>query len=290
MGLVGIPPEVPLADEYFDEASFNEFLATNMGMYAYPLEDFTNIWGLGDVEITASARLLRGGFRVDSLGERSTLRYQLGVGGMVRLGTGSQEDPNRFLDLDPADGQMDLEGSVFGLVEIGGWFGGWGLLRYGIQMEGEVFRRIASPGQTLPDWGRLAPLKWTPGNYLELDLNPQLYLTPDMAFGVRYHFWHKGEDSYVLQDIDPEILAQKNYPDPALLNQETERTLHEVGFSATYSTLAARERRETPIPLLVRATYFHPVMGSGGQTPKGGRIQVGLTVYRSFWGGTPRAN
>ena len=284
MGISGVPGEVPLAEEYLNEESFGEFLATRRGMEAMPLEDFTTPWALGDVEITASAKVLQRGFLADSLGERSSLRYQVGVGALVRLGTGSQADPNRFLDLDPADGQMDLEGSVFGLLEMGDRFGGWGLLRYGIQMEGEVLRRIASPDQTLPNWLRLAPLKWTPGNYLEMELNPQVCLTPDMTFGVRYHLWHKGEDSYFLQDIDPEILAQLNYPDPALLNQETEQTLHEVGLSATYSTLAANERGETPIPLMIRATYFHPLMGSGGQTPKGGRIQVGLTLYRTLWG------
>ena len=285
LGLSGIPQEVPLAEEFLNEDGFDAFLATRRGMDAAPLENWTTPWVMGDVEVTASARVLQSGFQADSIGERPTLRYQVGVGALVRLGTGGQADPNRLLDLDPADGQMDLEGSVFGMVEMGDRFGGWGHLRYGIQLEGEVLRRIAAPGQALPNWGRLAPLNWTPGNYLELELNPRIHLTPDMTFGVRYHLWHKGEDSYALQPIDPELLAQLNYPDPALLNQETEQTLHEVGISTTYSTLAANDRGETPFPLLVRATYFHPIMGSGGQTPKGGRFQVGLTLYRTLWGG-----
>jgi hypothetical protein len=106
-----------------------------------------------------------------------------------------------------------------------------------------------------------------------------------MSFALRYHFWGKGEDKHVLQDIDPEILDLLNYPDPALLNLETEEQLHEVGFGASYTTVDANRRGEARFPVIIRALYFHPFMGSGGQTPKGARLQVGLTLYRTIWGG-----
>jgi hypothetical protein len=203
----------------------------------------------------------------------------------VRLGTGKLVDPARFFDQDAGDGQLDLEGNVFGLLELGSRFGAWGQIRYGIQQEGEVFRRIAEPSHALPAYDRTAPVKWTPGNYLEVDLNPRFFLTPEMSFGARYHLWWKGEDSYVLGNVNPDVQDPAELPPAELLNLETEQRLQEVGFSATFSTLGPHARGEASLPLYIRATYFHPVNGSGGQTPKGGRFQVGVTLFKTLWGG-----
>jgi hypothetical protein len=285
MGLIGVPTTVPLADGYMTEEEFASFMDTPRGMDAAPLEDITIPWSLGDVEITASALVLRGGSDPDSMSEGRHLRYQVGVGALVRLATGTQTFPNRLLTVDPSDAQMDIEGSVFARAELGDRWGGWGHFRFGVQREGEATRRITDPDGVLPNWGRTAPLLWTPGNYLDVELSPWFNLTPEMGFAVRYHLWHKGGDSHALQPIDPELLALLNYPDPALLDLETEETLHEVGFSATYTTRAANQRGEARFPAMIRVIYFHPVMGSGGQTPKGARIQAGITLYRTLWGG-----
>ena len=128
-------------------------------------------------------------------------------------------------------------------------------------------------------------MKWTPGNYTELDLNPRLFLNPAMSFGVRYHRWSKGADSYEIGDMDPEVLEQLAYPPVELLEEETEETLTEIGISATFSSLEAHARGEASIPLQLRFTYFRPMSGFGGQTPKGGRFEAGITLFRQLWGG-----
>jgi hypothetical protein len=282
-GITGIPEFVPLAEGYLDEEAFSSLL-TSPAMGAYPLENLTNPFSLGDVEITAAVRVLHHGFKPDSLGELPFFRLQLGVGGLVRLGTGNQGDPNRFFALDPADGQTDFEGSVFGLMELGSRIGGWAHLRYGIQQEGEILRRIADPTEILPPLSRLALLNRTPGNYVDFQFNPRFYFTPEMTFGVRYRFWSKGEDQHSLPPSDPEILAPRSYPAPEYLNYETSETLQELGFNATYSSLAANARGEALLPLLVRFTYMVPFAGAGGQTPKGARFEAGVSVYRTLWG------
>ena len=282
-GITGIPETVPLATDYLDEEGFSSLL-TSPAMGAYPLENWTNPWVMGDVEITAAARVLHHGFTPDSLGDLPFLRFQLGVGGLVRLGTGTQGDPNRFLDLDPADGQVDAEGSVFGLVELGSRLGGWAHLRYGIQQEGTVIRRIAGPTEILPPLSRLALVNRKRGNYMDLQVNPRFYFTPEITFGVRYHLWAKGEDQHTLPPTDPEAPTLRDNPPPEYLNYETRETLQELGFSSTYSTLAANARGESPLPLLVRFTYLFPVAGAGGQTPKSGRFEAGLSIYRTLWG------
>jgi len=188
LGITGLPATVPVSAGYLTEEEFTGFL-NDPKMRAFPLQDYTTPWALGDVEITANVRLLRRGFEPDSMGVLPSLRYQVGGGVLVRLGTGSQEDPARFFDTSVGDGQMDLEGNAFGLVELGSRFGAWGQVRYGIQQEGETFRRITHPSQPLADYDRTAPVKWTPGDYFELDLNPRYFLTPAMTFGLRYRFW-----------------------------------------------------------------------------------------------------
>ncbi|MBT8396601.1 MAG: hypothetical protein KJN92_06530, partial [Gemmatimonadetes bacterium] len=284
LGFSGLPATVPLADGYLDEEGFQEFLGSRH-MRAGSLEDWTVPFLLGDIELTASLRLLRRGFEPDSTGALSRLRFQAGGGVLVRLGTGAKEDPARFFDQGAGDGQMDVEANAFGLVEFGSRFGAWGQVRYGVQMEGEVFRRIAGPSEALPDFLRTVPLKWTPGNYFELDLNPRVFLTPDMSFGARYHLWSKGEDSYVLGAINTEVQDPADLPPADVLNLETKQRLQEVGFSATYSSVGPHARGEASMPLLIRATYFRPVGGSGGQTPKGGRFEAGITIFKTFWGG-----
>ncbi|MGW8264798.1 MAG: hypothetical protein ACWGSQ_00410 [Longimicrobiales bacterium] len=282
-GITGIPETVPLAEDFLDEEGFSSLL-TSPAMGALPLANWTRPFSIGDVEITAAARVLHRGFEPDSLGELPFFRIQLGVGGLVRLGTGSQGDPNRFFDLDPADGQMDFEGSIFGLLELGSRLGGWAHLRYGIQQEGEVLRRIADPTEILPPLDRLALLNRTPGNYVDFQVNPRFYFTPEMTFGVRYRFWSKGEDHHTLPPTDPEAPVPGSYRAPQYLNYETRETLQEVGFSATYSSLAANARGDALFPLVVRFTYMIPFRGAGGQTPKGNRFEAGVSVYRRLWG------
>jgi len=284
LGVSGIPVQVPLAEGYLDTAAFQEFLGSRY-MRAFPLEDWTTPWAIGDAEITVNARLLRRGFQPDSAGTLPSVRVQLGGGVLVRLGTGGQRDPARFFDQDTGDGQLDLEGNVFGLVELGSRIGAWGRVRYGIQTEGETYRRIAAPWNTLPNYSRTAPVRWTPGNYFELDLNPRIFLAPALSFGVRYHLWSKGEDSYSLGNVNPDLQDPSKLPPAELLNQETEQHLQELGFSATYSSLVPNGDRDPGRPLFVRLTYFHPMSGSGGRMPKGGRFEVGLTLFKSLWGG-----
>jgi hypothetical protein len=115
-------------------------------------------------------------------------------------------------------------------------------------------------------------------------LNPRLQLTEAMAVGFRYHLWSKGRDSYEIQPGAPEDLLP-GYPPTDLLEEETEQTLHEAGVSVVYSTLEAHRRGEASLPAHIRFTFFHPLAGSGGRTPRGGRMEAGLSLYRGLWGG-----
>jgi hypothetical protein len=285
LGATDIPTSLPLAQQYLAGEQFQTLLGSQ-AMQAFPLTDFTEPWTLGDVEVTAGLRLFRRGFQPDSLGDLPTLRYQVGAGLLLRLGTGTPDDPSRFLDVGSGDGQTDVEASLFGMTEVGSHFNAWARVRYGVQQEGERSRRIAAPEQALPGVERLAPLRWTPGNYLEADLAPRLQLTDAMAVGFRYHLWSKGEDTYgpgPMTGDRPD--ATEPLPPTDLLERETEETLHELGLSVAYSTMEAHARGEASIPVHIRFNVFRPLTGSGGRTPRGARIVAGLSLYRDLWGG-----
>jgi hypothetical protein len=282
-GITTVPNTMPFAQAPLDHEAFQSFLTDpRYGVHGYPLQTWQSLWSMGDPEIHVAARVLESA-GPDSTGALPYLQYRVGVGGLVRLGMGLQEDPSDFADLGGGDGQMDMEASVFGTVAIGSRFGGWARARYGIQREGSVTRRISAPHEFIPPVTAHTQVSWDPGNYLELELAPFVRLTPRFALSARYRLHSKGRDAYSLSVApDPEAPA---LPPIELLNQETKATTHEVGFGLTLSGLAAAREGNAWFPFEAYAAFFGTMAGSGGQTPKVGRAQVGLRVFRRIWGG-----
>jgi len=71
-------------------------------------------------------------------------------------------------------------------------------------------------------------------------------------------------------------------PNPALLALETERSLTELGFGVTFSSLESPSGRR----MEARFNFARPIAGKGN-TPRGARIDVGLRLFKRLWGGPP---
>lgn len=281
-GVTTVPGTLPFAEAPLDRESFQSFLTDpRYGVRGEPLETWQSLWSIGDPEIHVAVRVLESP-GLDSAGVLPFLQYRVGVGGLVRLGMGKQEDPSNFVDLQTGDGQMDMEASVFGTVAVGSRFGGWARARYGIQREGTVHRRISAPDDFISPVSAHTFVSWDPGNYLDLELAPFFRLTPRFAFSLRYHLYSKGQDSYSLT-VTPDPEAPP-LPPVEFLNQETGATIHELGIGLTLSGLAAAREGKARFPFEAYAAFFGAISGSGGQTPKVGRAQVGLRVFRRIWG------
>lgn len=282
-GVGGVPGTLPLATEPLDRAGF-QGLVTGYGTDAHHgLTTWRGIWELGDVELSTAVRLLDGAVR-DSAGAPARLRYQVGVGALVRLPTGRPDSASNFVDLGSGDGQTDIELRGFGQVVVGRRVGLAADVRYGIQQEGERIRRVAAPGHVLVPASRQAKLSWTPGNYLDAEVVPRFYLTPEFSVGLRYRYYTKAADGYELVggatlDPDPTVAALVD-----LLELETEESLQEVGVGMVFSTLDAWREGRTGFPFEVQAVYRHPLTGSGGTTPRAIRVQVGLRLFWQIWG------
>ncbi len=285
IGIQGVPTSLPLARDPLDGASFARLLEDPaFGIALDPLGDWESRWELGDVEVSGAMRLLAG-VRGDTLDPVPSLRYLLGAGLLVRLGTGSVDSPSNVLDLGSGNGQTDVEGRLFGEVEVRGRFGVWGDLRYGIQRPVRLDRRIAPPGAPLAPRRWLVTVRWTPGSYLQAVVAPWLRLGEGLTVAGTYRLRTKGTDRYEHVITDPQVLDVLNLPPLDVLEEETRETLHEVGISATFSTLPAHARGEARLPFRLRFAYLTAVAGSGGRTPKGSRMEFGVSLFRRFWGG-----
>jgi len=260
-----------------------------VGLNTVPLADRIGLWQLGDIEIQAVFRLLEGGSDVAVAG--GTLlgfAYQVGAGVLVRLGTGSGDDPDIFLDLAGGDGQTDLEGRVFANVRSGR-FGLWNDLRYGVQRPTTVLRRIGPSDLVFVPAANRAMVRWTPGNYLQLELVPRYHVTDAIAFTLGYRMFTKGEDAYerisapIVTNGEGPFPTPPIYTDVSLLEVGTDRTLHELGGGIVFSTLGAAREGRARLPFEARLGVHWGVVGSG-MAPAGVRALVGLRVFRAFWG------
>ena len=278
------PGSLPLAQGPLGEGGLQR-LATDpaFGVVGDSLGTWESPWEMGDVEVHAAVRLLELGAPDPG---RITGRpgLMVGVGGLVRLGTGVPDDPDNFQDLGSGDGQMDVEGRAFADLDFGGRLGVWLDARYGVQMEGELPRRVAPPSVVLAPAASRIPVTWDPGDYLELALAPRWRLTPELAVAARYRFFHETADGYALAGPVGGGGLGTEPPDPTLLEAETRKTLHEAGVGIVYSTLAASRAGETGAPLEARLRYRRAVAGSGGQVRKASRFEAGLRLFWRIWG------
>lgn len=283
LGAGALPGSLPLAGEPLSMEAFREFTTEpEFGIEGTPLDTWQSGLEVGDVELHAAVRLLEGA-PPPAEGPGTRPSHFLGVGALLRLGTGTPDSPENFVDLGTGDGQTDLELRAFGDMTFRSRYGIWADLRYGIQTEGDQIRRIAAPDAVLPPLSSRAPVTWDPGDYGSVEIAPRVHLTPQVAVAARYHFFSKGSDDFALAGApDPEE-GGVQLPDPGLLEQETEVTLHRVGISLVYSTLSAAERGETGFPFEAWIRYRTAVSGSGGQTPKAGRFESGGRLFWRLW-------
>ena len=278
-GVVALPASLPLAETPLDRAGLHALITDPaFGIAAEGLLDWRSEWSLGDIELHADIRLLSSPVENGS-GERNGFSYLLAAGGLLRLGTGSPDDPSRLFDEGSGDGQTDLEVRFFGDLARGGRMGVEAQFIYGTQLEGGRTRRIGSPEELLAPMSNQHELSWKPGNYWRASLIPRLHLTPGFALSLRYQYERLEESSYRWQaaPVDPAL-------EPAVLNLETAHTLHEIGVGMVYSTAQSSARGRSFAPYDILALYRSTIGGSGGSAPKQGRVQVGIRLYWTLWG------
>lgn len=250
------------------------------GIQGSPLGSLEGLWTLGDVELTADVRIVHGELR-DPESATPRLSYTVVGGALVRLGTGTIDDPDIFFDVGSGDGQTDIEGHLFGALQVGRRLGLRAGLRYGVQNARRLVRRVARHEVALPPASTARWVEWTPGAYSLIDLSPRLHLNEELSFAVDYRRWHKGQDTYALFVPEGEGVTPL---DPSVLGIESEMTLQQVGFGIRYSTLSSWRDGEASHPVEAGARVLHSVAGSGGRTPRVTRVEFSVSLFKRLWG------
>jgi hypothetical protein len=278
-GLPGIGAPMVFATERVDEQDFLLLPATlASGVTGQPLGSVRGIWQAGDVEVSATVRLLESGpRRADEPAPR--LRYSVLATLLGRLPTGHVDDPDIFLDVGTGDGQPDLEARLRGAVTIGDRIGVLGGARYGIQRPRTLVRRVAPPEVVLAPLSTRHLLEWTPGAYWGLELAPGFRFSDELSVAAEYRVFRKYRDEYELTG------ASVGAPvDPLVLEEESGVTLHELGGTLRYDTTAGWLAGNSVRPLQLHARVLRAVAGGGGQTPVTTRVEFGVRFFQGIWG------
>ena len=281
-GVTGVPASVPLADAFLTTERIMEMVtdpAYGIGA-AHALGHWRALWGLGDVEVHADARILQSG---TPEGPRHVI---VGGGARVRLPTGTQGDPANFVDAATGDAQID--------VEVRGWmngrwtdrFGLWADFRYGIQLPGTTERRVFDPYFTFAPASSQLQLDWNPGDYQFLELAPWFRVVGPMTVVAGYRYQRKGRDSFTRAAADETGSVQAiGAPDPEILVPHSGASSSRITFGMVYNRDVAAGDGTMGGPLEIRLLYRGVVGGSGGDVPKTGAIEAGFRFFMGLWGG-----
>lgn len=278
-GLSGIGAPMVFADQRVTPEDFP--LLSNragLGVEGDTLGSVRSAWYSGDMEVSATIRLLEGAVR-DSAQVPAKFSYQLLGTFLVRLPTGLADDPDAFLDVGTGDRQTDFEGRLRGMLTLGSRLelrvGG----RYGIQRPRTLIRRVAPPEVVLAPLSSRQLVEWDPGSYFGVEVAPSFHFSPELSIGAEYWAFRKYRDSYTLTGSSVGAPV-----DPTVMEPESGITVHSVGGILRYDTVARRMRTGSTTPLQLHLRIQRDVAGGGGQTPVMTRVEFGVRMFRRFWG------
>lgn len=280
-GVAGVPAAMPLSETLLTYENFLALVtdpAYGIGA-TNPMGQWRGLWKIGDIEVRAAARLFESGER------DGPSHVAAGAGAMVRLPTGTQDDPANFLDAATGDAQTDVE--LRGWMN-GRWRGGFGLwadFRYGIQLGGTTERRVFDPGFTFAPHSSLAKLDWDPGDYQLFEVSPWYRIAESMTVLAGYRYYRKGRDSFALAGGDgtgPPPPATP--PDPAILVPHSAASSGRATIAMVYNRAAPTRDGAAGRPLEIRVAYRRVVAGGGGNVPKAGSLEAGFRFFAGLWG------
>jgi hypothetical protein len=266
-GIAAFSGSLPLPVAPPESTAVDQVLAGDeFGYGASPLNPprTVKLSGIGDIELGLRFGLAQG----------DAVRAVLGA--TVRLPTGKRDDPANFLDIATGDRQTDLVWTLDAGLEPGGPLGLWLSAAYTLQLADRLDMRVTTPGQPLAFASTLATVDRNLGDVLRLSAHPALRLAPDFRAFISAVYERKWADR----------VSRDGAPVPEL-EAFTEREAWAFGAGLLYRLDQGKGGAALPIEasLSYHAAYF----GSGGATPKTGRVALSLRLYYNLWGRTPTA-
>lgn len=286
-GVGGVPSRAPLASapltaEDLQELARNPAFGTGA---AHPLAAWMSLWRLGDIEVRANARVLEVG------GDDAGYRLTAGAGAMIRLPTGTRDDPAHFLDMGSGDGQTDVELRAWTNGQWGARLGLWTDLRYGLQLATVAERRVFDPAFAMPPQRTQFSLEWDPGDYLVAEAAPWYRPVTPMTVFAGFRYYRKGRDAFAYsaapsaEDADgtPQP-TPTSLPDLEVLAGGSAQSSSRIVVGFVYAQSRDSGRGLFGQPLEVRTTYRRVTAGRGG-VPATSSLEVRFRIFVGLWQG-----
>ncbi len=206
--------------------------------------------------------------------DRPGIRYRTTVGARYRFPLSDPDedpylDPDVFLQQPIGTGQADIELELYQDLAFGQKFRVVAGATYGIQLQDELVRRVAAPGQPYAYASQKATVSRDLGDFVEIVLSPRFALTEAMSLAVEYTYWSKGDDVY--ETVGGGVDA---FP----LTLETSQTVHALGIGAYYRTTRLFAAGRAGMPIDLAFLWQTAIGGSGGQTPSAGAVTVSARI------------
>ena len=257
---------------------------TILGLGASPLGTITR-QGLGDIEVSAKFRLF------DTFGmSNDTLRFlpkgtriRQSIAAAVRLGTGTIDTPEHYLDVGTGDGQTDIEVRSFTDIVHNRRFFTSIVGRYTVQLPDQLVRRITdTPEQAFAPRWRERMVERNLGDVIEVSFTPRWMISDFFSLGAQYLFRRKAADTYAGTFVVPPSESGLSAPvtlDARTLALETSGLEQRLGWGLTFSSVAAHARGRAKLPIELQYFNSRTVAGSGGNVPKLSVHQVQIRFY-----------
>jgi hypothetical protein len=253
-----------------DTSSFKTLLGTTVGangsIVGFGYNPFRNTWryGLGDVEVAAKYRVVKGP------------AYAAALAGRVRLPTGRRDSTLEVVDIPIASHQRAFEVSAIQELTLAHRLWLNLAVRAGIAGQTTRARRVAPPAAFLVPFQAMTVLNWDAGDYLAVDFAPLYRFAPQFAVGATAGYWTKRADrySYLAAQDSADVAAQLGAPTPAnVLDEGTSERRLRLGVAVTYTG----PRVEGGF------TVERTVSGAGGQTPAATVFRLVMRVSRKLF-------
>jgi hypothetical protein len=242
--------------------------------------------GLGNVEVGMKVNLF------DSFRGNDSARFapagfnwRQSIGGIYRLGAGSQPAPGDFTAVAAGDHQRSYQLRSFTDLLYGPHF--WISLvgSYTSQMADQIVLRIPqTPTQVILASYRQETVQRKIGDVLDIQVNPRWQLNDYLALSGQYYYRHKSSDAYTGTFQATDLAGNALTLDASVLGLYTEASEHRFGIGATYSTVAPVAKKKSGLPFDISYFHYETTLGSLGRVPKISVDQVTMRVYQRLFG------
>jgi len=261
------------------------FADSTFGYGARPLEG-TAMTELGDVEISAKLKLF------DSFGRASTSRFgaarrglRQSVGVDVRLGTGTPEQPDDFLDLGTGSGTGAV--TVRSLTDLVWNAGLWATVSVAYTQEADHVERLrvpSTPGAALLEAWREVDAPVRPGALLDVAVTPRWQLSDYIGVGAGWRWRQRDADVHTIASVALDPTGASVPLDAIALDATTAMSVQHFAWHATFSTLAARQRGRPGPAFEVSYSHEQAFASSEGIVPRTWVDRLQVRYYTRLFG------